>query len=218
MQEKQPTNENLKAHGMAGSLYMKLQRTAIIGWSLFFLLLLLVFIYAIVSALVPSQVIAVDESGRILGTFEYMDSSQRTNEEIIAGAQFFARNYVNVNSATIFDDYASAVNMMTPGFSKQVLTDVRRSGYLTAVKEADTTSRVHFYTGKNKPQIIRREGNEASVNLKGDIAIIYIDGNEKRTPFDITVSLKLVPRSTLSTHGLQILKLTEKEIKYEKDT
>ena len=216
MQKKQTTNELSLNHGFAGSLYIKLQRAAVTGWVLFFLLLTMNFVYVLVNTLIPDQVIAVDESGRILGTFEYMDSSQRTDSEIIAGARFFVRNYVNVNSATIFDDYASAINMMAPEFSKVVLADVRRSGYLTAVKEAESTSRVHFHTGKNKPTIVRRKGVEASINLKGDIVIIYIDDSKKKIPFDITVSLKLVPRSTLSTHGLQVLNIKEKEINYDK--
>ncbi len=155
----------------------------------------------------------MDESGRVLGTFEFMDASQRTNEEILAGAIYFVRNYVNVNSSTIFDDYAASVNMMSPDFSQKTLEDVRRSGYLTAIREAETQSRVRYASGKLKPQIIRREELEAVVHLRGDIVVRHITGEERPTPFDLTVFMKLVPRTTLSTHGLQVFDIREREIK-----
>jgi len=141
-------NELIARHGVQGSMMLRLQRFSLLGWFLFSFLLVTNIVVVTIDQIIPEPVIAVDEAGRVLGTFEFMDASQRTNEEILAGAIYFARNYVNVNSSTIFDDYAASVNMMSPAFAKKTLT----------------------------------------------------------------VFMKLVPRTTLSTHGLQIFDIQEKEI------
>ena len=205
-------NELIARHGIQGSMILRLQRFSMLGWFLFFFLLVTNIVVVTIDKIVPEPVIAVDEAGRVLGSFEFMDASQRTNEEILAGAIYFVRNYVNVNSSTIFDDYAASVNMMSPAFAKKTLDDVRRTGYLTAIREAETQSRVKYAGDKLKPEIIRREGLEAAVHLRGDIVVRHINGEERPTPFDLTVFMKLVPRTTLSTHGLQIFEIQEKEI------
>jgi hypothetical protein len=206
-------NELITRHGIQGSMVLRLQRFSMLGWFLFTFLLLMNIIVVAIDQIIPEPVIAVDEAGRVLGTFEFMDASQRTNEEILAGAIYFARNYVNVNSSTIFDDYAASVNMMSPEFAKKTLDDVRRTGYLTAIREGETQSRVKYARGKAAPEIFRREGLEAVVHLRGDIVVRHINGEQRPTPFDLTVFMKLVPRTTLSTHGLQIFDIQEKEIK-----
>ena len=205
-------NELIHNHGIQGSLLLKLQRFSMLGWGLFFFLLIANMIVVAIDQIIPDPVIAVDESGRVLGTFEFMDATQRTNDEILAGAMTFVRNYVNVNSATIFEDYSDAVNMMSPTLAKSTLADVRRSGYLTAIKEGETESRITFLSGKAAPALIRREGLEAGVHLRGDIVVRYLEGKARRTPFDLTVFMKLVPRTTLSTHGLQIVEIKERAI------
>ena len=194
-------------------MVLRLQRFSLLGWFLFSFLLVMNIVVVAIDQMIPAPVIAVDEAGRVLGTFEFMDASQRTNEEILAGAVYFVRNYVNVNSSTIYEDYAASVNMMSPAFAKKTLDDVRRTGYLTAIKEAETQSRVKYARGKDAPQIIRREGLEAAVHLRGDIVVRHINGEQRPTPFDLTVFMKLVPRTTLSTHGLQVIDIQEKEIK-----
>ena len=206
-------NELITRHGIQGSMVLRLQRFSMLGWFLFTFLLLMNIVVVTVDKIIPEPVIAVDEAGRVLGTFEFMDATQRTNEEILAGAIYFVRNYVNVNSSTIFDDYAASVNMMSPVFAKKTLDDVRRTGYLTAIREAETQSRVKYARGKTAPEIIRREGLEVAVHLRGDIVVRHVNGEERPTPFDLTVFMKLVPRTTLSTHGLQIVEIQEKEIK-----
>lgn len=209
---KQHRNELIMSHGIQGSLMLKLQRFSVLGWVLFLFLLVANVMVVAIDQIIPEPVIAVDESGRVLGTFEFMDASQRTRDEILAGATYFVRNYVNVNSATIFEDYAAAVNMMSPELAKATLSEVRRTGYLTAIKEGETDSRIKFSSGKAAPAIIRREGLEASVHLRGDIVVRYLSGTERSTPFDFTVLMRLVPRTTLSTHGLQIIEIKEREI------
>jgi hypothetical protein len=206
-------NELIHRHGLQGSLMLRLQRFSMLGWGLFFFLLVANILVVAIDQIIPDPVIAVDESGRVLGTFEFMDASQRTNDEILAGAAYFVRNYVNVNSATIFEDYSAAVNMMSPKLAKATLGDVRRSGYLTAIKEGESESRITFLSGKEKPTLIRREGLDATVHLRGDIVVRYLNSKERRTPFDLTVLMRLVPRTTLSTQGLQIVEIKEREIK-----
>jgi hypothetical protein len=210
---KKHRNELIARHGLQGSMVLRLQRFSLLGWFLFSFLLVMNIVVVTIDQMIPAPVIAVDEAGRVLGTFEFMDASQRTNEEILAGAVYFVRNYVNVNSSTIYEDYAASVNMMSPAFATKTLDDVRRTGYLTAIKEAETQSRVKYARGKDAPQIIRREGLEAAVHLRGDIVVRHINGEQRPTPFDLTVFMKLVPRTTLSTHGLQVIDIQEKEIK-----
>lgn len=209
---KQHRNELIMNHGIQGSLVLKLQRFSVLGWMLFFFLLVANVMVVAIDQIIPEPVIAVDESGRVLGTFEFMDASQRTADEILAGATHFVRNYVNVNSATIFEDYSAAVNMMSPELAKTTLNDVRRTGYLTAIKEGETDSRIKFAAGKTAPSIIRREGLETTVHLRGDIVVRSLTGEERATPFDLTVFMRLVPRTTLSTHGLQVVDIKEREI------
>lgn len=209
---KQHRNDLIMQHGVQGSLLLRLQRYAMLGWVLFFLLLLVNITLVALDRIIPDPVIAVDESGRVLGTFEFMDASQRTPEEILAGARYFVRNYVNVNSATIFEDYAAAVNMMSPQLAKTTLAEVRRTGYLSAIREGETESRIRFARGKDAPAIVRREGLDATVHLRGDIVVRYQAGKENVTPFDLTVYMQLVPRTTLSTHGLQITAIKEQTL------
>jgi hypothetical protein len=206
-------NELITRHGIQGSMMLRLQRFSLLGWFLFFFLLVMNVIVIGIDRMIPEPVIAVDESGRVLGTFEFMDASQRTEQEILAGAMYFVRNYVNVNSSTIFEDYASAINMMASDFAQETLAGVRRSGYLTAIKEAETQSRVKFARGAEQPVIIRREGLETVVHLRGNIVVRHSNGKERATPFDLTVFMQLKPRTTLSTRGLQVFKIKEREIK-----
>ncbi|MDH5573278.1 MAG: hypothetical protein OEY89_16065, partial [Gammaproteobacteria bacterium] len=74
---KQHRNELMMNHGIHGSLMLKLQRFSVLGWVLFFLLLLANVVVVAIDQIIPEPVIAVDESGRVLGTFEFMDASQR---------------------------------------------------------------------------------------------------------------------------------------------
>jgi hypothetical protein len=199
---KMGANEILKKHGPAGWLVRKLQRYAMLGWLLFFILLGVQFIERLVKILASQPVVAVDAGGKVLGTFEYLKPSTRSEEEIKAAAMRFANNYLSLNSATIFEDFSEAMNMMGPEMMKEAQETINKDNYLARVARARTRSWLEF-APNDGVTIVDQRNLEAKVRMRGNIVV---EGESKVVkPFDITVETQAVARSTNNTSGLKIL-------------
>lgn len=201
--------ERIAQHGNMGQLYIRLQRMALFGWLLFFVFILFFGLWLVVERLTPIPVLAVNESGQLLGTFEYLNPTVRTDGEVIAAGKYFLDRYLSVNSATIYNDYASALNMMNQELHKEKLQEVTDTNYLIRVEKNKTHSYNEYSDGAESPEIIARRDLYAAVRLRGYMVIQVpaVNGNvstKLERPFDITLDMQIIPRNTLATHGIQI--------------
>jgi hypothetical protein len=198
-------NEILIKHGPSGGLIRRLQRYALLGWVLFFIMLFLHFVSELASNFMPRPILAVDASGRILGNIEYLNAGTRSDDEIIAASKRFASSYMSLNAATIFDDYAQAMNMMSDELLATTQQSLKTDNYLARVAAAKARSWLEF-SQQDGARIVERHGLTAQVRLAGNIVI---DGGGKdgvvSKPFDMTLTTESVARNTLNTSGIKIV-------------
>lgn len=200
-QAKQFSDKELLAmHGPTGGLIMRLQRYALLGWGLALTLLLVFVTYIFLDKMFGTPVLAVNEEGQVLGHFEYLSGSSRTDDEVLAGGQRFLRDYLSANSAFIMEDYTRALNMMEEGLRQQKLDEVLESNYLIRISEANTRSHVEF---SDSPTIEWRRELQSEVRYRGNV-VAQAGKSIVEQPFDITLTLQAVPRSTLATVGFKV--------------
>lgn len=200
---KAKANELLAMHGANGYLIRKLHRFGLLGWGLFIAMLLLHILVVLVSTLSPRPVVAVDQAGHILGNIEYLKPTTRSDQEILAASERFLHGYLSLNSDTIFDDYADAMNMMSPTMQTVTTASLKQDNYLARVQNAKTRSHLEFAQGPNAPVIVDRHNLDATVRLRGTI-VVDGQGSHVEKPFDTTLVLRAVARNTNNTAGLMI--------------
>ena len=201
--EKISANEILQKHGPAGWLVRRLQRYAMLGWVLAFIILFMFFITTVVRMLAPQPVVVVDASGRIIGTLEYLKPTSRSDQEIIDATKRFAQLYMSLNSATIYVDYADAMNMMGKDFLAITEKTVMQDNYLTRVQQARTRSWLEFKQ-IDGAKIVDRRNLNALVRLSGNIVVDSGNGRIEK-PFDVSFETQAVARNTKNTSGIEIL-------------
>ena len=201
---KAKANELLAMHGPTGFLIRRLQRYSLLGWGLFFATLCMHMLIVLVSTLAPKPVVAVDEAGRVLGSIEFLKPSTRSTQELLAASQRFLHSYLSLNSDTIFDDYAEAMNMMSPDMQRLTKESLKQDNYLARVQKAKTRSFLEFGQGSNAPTVLDRHDLDATVRLRGTI-LVEGQGGRVEKPFDTTLVVRAVPRSTHNPAGLMII-------------
>lgn len=200
-------NDLLAMHGKNGFLITRLSRYATTGWIAFFLSMSFFFAYVVVDKLVPVPVIAVNGSGQILGTFEYLDPTTRTDEEVIAASKYFLDRYTSVNSSTVFEDNAIALTMMVPALRQRTIESLTESSFLVKVEKAKAHSS-NEYDKKDGATIIAKRDLLRAVRLKGYLVITPSAGSDVvEKPFDITLDIKIIPRNTFVTAGISVVEI-----------
>ena len=197
-------NELLAKHGPAGWLVRRLQAYALLGWILFGVTLTLHFALILVGTLSPRPVVAVDASGRVLGTLEYLKPTTRSDADILAASMRFTDDYLSLNSATIFNDYAAAMNMMAPDLLHATEQALQHDDYLARVAAAHTHSWIEWASAGAAPRVLSRHGLDAQVRLRGTLHVEG-PGGEIQKPFDMTLETRAVARNSFNTAGLEIL-------------
>ncbi|MHB8346904.1 MAG: hypothetical protein ACYDHM_06855 [Acidiferrobacterales bacterium] len=204
-------NELLGRHGPNGWLIVRLQRYALAGWIAFFVLLALFVLLVFVSTMAPKPVVAVNAAGQVLGHMEYLSPDSRSDTEIIAASRRFLDDYLSLNSATLFDDYAAALNMMSPALRAATLAALRRGGdYLARVRAAHARSRLSFDAPPGGERILERRGLTAQVRIRGELHIHDHGGRATVRPFNITLDVAIVARTMANTAGLEITGIRER--------
>lgn len=205
--EKLAANELLAKHGPTGWLIRRLQRYALLGWVMFVGVFLLFFVTVIISTFAPRPVVTVDQSGKVIGSLEYLKPDTRSDDELIAASKRFTTLFLSLNSETIFDDYAEAMNLMGGKLREETESFIRKSteegeggNYLGRVAAAKAHSWIEFKPDAIK--IIERKGMGATVRLVGNIMIELGDkGGTASHPFDLTLGVETVARNSLNTSG-----------------
>lgn len=197
-------NELLSMHGPNGYFITRLARYAVTGWVAFFLSITLIFFYIAIDKLTPTPVIAVNGNGQILGTFEYLDPTTRSDEEVIAGSKYFLDRFLSLNSSTIFNDNAAALSMMQESLRDRKLEELKATNYLNRAEKARAHS-FNEYLVKNGATIIAKRDLLRSVRLQGNLIITPQDGRTIEKPFDVTLDIEIIPRNTFVTAGLSII-------------
>lgn len=201
---KAKTNPLLQ-HGMTGQLIMRLQRYAALGWILAAVVILLHFFILAVATTVPRPVVVVDQSGREIGNIDYLKASSRSDEEIIAAAMRYLTLRLSLNSATIYNDLAGAMNMESPEMQAITKAEVTANNYLRRVETIKSRSWLDFSTGPNAPVILDRRDLNVRVRLKGFVNVDLGEKSVDPKPFDVTLGMRSVARNSKNTAGLQIV-------------
>ena len=197
----------LTMHGPTGGLVMRLQRYALLGWGLAGVMLFVFIAYVFADKLFGTPVLAVNEEGQVLGHFEFLSGESRTDEEVMAGGQRFLRDYLSANSAFIMEDYTQALNMMDEGLKQKKLAEVLENNYLIRIENANTRSHLEL-SSSHSPQIEWRRDLQSAVRYRGNV-VAQAGNSVVEQPFDITLTLLAVPRSTLATIGFKIIDITD---------
>ena len=199
----------LALHGTQGRLIITLQRYALLGWLAFFVLLFLMMALIFISTFAPKPVIAVDANGRVLGTLEYLSGTSRTTQEIEAAAQYAAENCLSLNADTIENDITECMNMMAEPLYNQWL-NMLKAGYVSRIKQAAGRSTVQF--DKDGVQLLSRKALVSMVHLKGKLethTLVGTSSESRAQPFDMTLTLTAIPRSSISTRGFRLDELKD---------
>lgn len=182
-------------------LYITLQRYALLGWGLFFGLVLFFMLYLVIDKLTPTPVIAVDESGRILGSIDYMDGTTRSDVQLIKGGKYFLSCYLSLTSDTVFEDYACALNMMSPALKASKLQEIEKTNYLARVNRTKTRSYLSF---DDAGVTIEEKHDEKSVLRFVGKVMINAGTGTTESAFDITLHMSTIARTHDNMQGLRI--------------
>ncbi len=215
---KRAAREILREHGPAGGLVLYLQRQARLGWVLFFITAGVFIVYVLLGRLATVPVLAVDESGRVLGSFEYISEAHRTNAEYAAAVARWLDHYLSANSATIYADIAVALSLMHDDPQSDddtrgtFLARLRASDLPNKIADSDTRSWIVHDDGY--PKVIDGPDLQGlvTVHARGTIerAISGSKGVINRVqPYEIYTRVRAVPRSTLHTLGTLGIEIVE---------
>ncbi len=196
----------LEKHGPAGSLVLILRRYALLGWVLFFLTAGYHALYVLVKTAQPIPVLTFDAQGRLLGQIDYVDPMQRADNELLADTKYFLIHYLSANSATIYDDAAIALTMMSEELRKKKLEQYKLTNQLKLIEKADVSSRVVFAReGDKKPTVIWRRDGKAAVRIGGQVRV----GKDTENDFFVELTLRLVPRTLENAHGIEVIDIRD---------
>lgn len=198
-----------KAHGPTGSLMQRLARYALLGWLLFMVFAIAFIFLALDCVWRTPPIVAVSASGRILGRMEWLSDKHRSRTELLAASIRFVTDYLSVNSATIMDDYTTALSMMGRKLFVKTIRALRKTRYLARVRLAHTRSWVVFDQGARAPHIVRQEGDTSSVVLRGVIKVIFPNNQEYTRAFALLVVVHVVARNFHNTAGIKVISLRE---------
>lgn len=197
-------SDYLKAHGETGWLIVRLQRYALLGWGLFFVLFFVLLGSYFLNMILPGPVMVVDNEGQFIGEVDFFEPVKRHDDELKRAGRKFLSFYLSMNSETIFEDYAIAMNMMTAELLEQTKENIGKDGYLAQISKARSRSHIQFDKGEEGTQIIERKGPQSSSRYKGTLTVFPFDGVPVESPFNITLFMKAVPSTSLRSSGIEI--------------
>lgn len=191
-------------HGPAGWLIIRLQRYAVLGWVIAFVVIVLHFAVLFASTLSPRPVMVVDQGGNIVGQIEYLKEGNRSDREIIESSMHYVSLCQSLNSSTIFNDMAACMNLQTPELQAITGESIKKDNFLQRVEELKTRSWIEFGTGEASPAIVGRKDKESRVRLKGNIFVDMGQKNIEPKPFDVTLAVRPAARNTKNTLGILV--------------
>ncbi len=202
-------NELLSAHGEAGWLVVQLRRYSILGWLLFLFTFLVLLGGMFLYMLLPKPVQVVNEAGVYVGDIDFVDEAMRSDNEILVGGMNFLTHYLSMNSETIVHDYTITLNTMTKALRTQSLEAEKKDGYIAEVQKARSRSNILFDQKENPPQILERKGLNVAARFKGILTVYPLSGTPTDSPFDITLFINSVPRTSLKIRGFEIAAIND---------
>ena len=200
-------NGLLNKHGETGRLMLQIAAHARVGWWLFVVTAVACAGLVITQVLVPKPVLLVDRSGRIVGHVVWR-VPQVSNRALLRDCMRFTSNFMSLNSATVFADYAHALNLMAPTLRHHVMKQLRRTHYLASVHLARSVSWIRFDKGAGKPRVVHRAARDALVHLAGNIIVIG-KRHRRLLPFDLLLGVHMVTPETNNLAGIVITSVTQ---------
>jgi len=196
-----------RLHGTQGLLMQRLARYSVLGWALFVVTAIALFVLQAVAVWRTPPIVAVDRSGVILGNMEWWHASSRSSQDIMAASLRFVRDYVSADSATIVPDYVQALEMMASPFRHATVHALAKSAYIARVRQAHMRSWVTFAHADHRPRILSRSGRVALVRVSGTIHIVTSGGLRRSSRFTLLLTVLAVARNPLDTAGVLIEKV-----------
>lgn len=198
-------NALLSRHGETGSVLRALRRCSLLGWLLFMGVSLgLIFVVAVV-AVVPRSVLVVDGAGRVVGQIDW-HPTRPTRAQAIDAAKRFVSEILSMNSATVFDEYAHALNQMAPSLRQRLMADLKKTNYLGRVEGAHLISWVEFDQGV--VSVRKVSGATLVITLTGKVVVDTPSG-QRLKPFHMAVTVQRVARTPANSAGVEVSDVTE---------
>ncbi len=191
----------------AESFIKKLQRFAILGWFLFFIVFAVLLASYFLGVVLPKPLLVVDSEGRVMGQIDFLEPVKRLDAEIITGGMRFLDFYLSLNSETIFDDYTIATGMMGPDLLEESKRLISEDGYLQKIAIAKSRSHIAFDQEEHPPEIISRGEQETAVRYQGVLTMFQENNAPVQNPFNITLFMKIHPSTSLRRSGIEITAL-----------
>jgi hypothetical protein len=110
---------------------------------------------------------------------------------------------LSLNSETVFEDYAAAMNMMAPELLKRTQESFKTDNYLARVVQAKSRSWLEFAQADGA-KVVERHNLNAQVRLRGNIVVDGTGGRVSK-PFDMTLDTQAVARNTNNTTGIAVI-------------
>jgi len=190
----------------------QLERSNKILLFIIFVLILILGVVATLAVIMPKPLIVVDrETGEIIG--EYQTSAYRTNDELLGGAKRFLQYHLSFNADTVYDDFATAMNMMTDELKRKRFKYLKDFNVANEIVKAKSKSTLSFDTVK----IISKNQNVSFVEVKGDLIFLAGSTKDKRVPFHFILTLQNTPVSSLNTSGVKVIDYEEKEVRNDEN-
>lgn len=196
--------EAIEKHGTQGYLINRVSRFSRWGWFLFFSTFCAFIGYVIMDKSISPPVLAVGEDGKLLGTFQYMDTTTRTDEELVKAAKYFAEAFLSDNSNTVYEDKHVALNMMSTPLREKWKARWLEENTLVETERAKSRSYVQFED--EKTGIVHRRDGEVKIDVVGKQ---IVDNGEKTTEaFTLSLVLRIIRRDVkYNTSGIQVMEL-----------
>lgn len=193
-------NRLLDRHGETGSVLRTLRRCSMIGWLLFVAVLAVLLCVIAVVAVVPRPVLVVDGAGRVVGQIDWRPTVPARAQAVEATKRFVS-DLLSMNSSTVFDEYARALNHMATGLRRRTIADLRKTGYLAQVEHAHLVSWVEFDHGG--VSVRRASGRTLVVTLSGRV-VIEAPSGQRRNPFHLAVTVRRIMRTATNGAGIEV--------------
>ncbi|MCA8836499.1 MAG: hypothetical protein K0U66_02010 [Gammaproteobacteria bacterium] len=139
--------------------------------------------------------VAVDDRGRLHGYIEYLQPSQRTDDEIRLATVQFVQAYLSVSSATITADLQLALMMMSTTMAEEEKQTLIETNRIAITQKSRLSGRVLI----TDVQFERSHSDAVAVSVSG-----HIEAAQSRRPFDILLQTRIVPRTIANTLGVRI--------------
>lgn len=180
------------------------RQSALMGWIVSFILLVVVIGLSIFIAVRPTPLSGIDENGFVVGQVIFDEPRLRSSEEVLADMKNLIRRCLTTSKQTVWEDIAVCINHLQPDIADKRMKAYEESGELLQI-DAYGCDRVEFTFDTKGTGIIKHERHDymAEGQLSGTVAC-----NDSKNPdfldFKVNLSVLLRPRTDKLPFGIEV--------------